>query len=849
MSERQRERDLILAPNEYAFIADETKGNINAYIGPYKTSLANTDQPVVFNPETKRFEQCSLEASTRSFAVAPVGWYIMLKNPAKDEDQSHPKTGAINNLIELSIGRKVNLPGPVAFALWPGQMVRVLQGHHLRSNQYLTVRVYDEEAAKANWQNAVMKPQAGEGTGAEGESIDLPPAPELTMGQQLVIKGTDVSFYIPPTGVEVVPDPDTGDYVRDAVTLERLEYCILLDEDGNKTFLQGPAVVFPSPTQTFVERGGAKKFRAIELNENSGIYVKVIAPYTDEGGESGESGEHEVGDELFITGKDQMIYFPRPEHAIIKYGEQTIHYAVAIPAGEARYVLDRHSGQIRLERGPCIFLPDPRREVIVRRILDTRHVQLWFPGNEGALAHNQRLAALQEQKGGGKSDYVTETVVEQAPRKSKKRSAPASEAFAGDDFSRSQTFTPPRTIVLDTRYDGAVSISVWTGYAVLVVSRAGDRKVVVGPSTYMLEYDEVLQTMELSTGTPKTDEQLARTVYLRVLYNKVSDVVEAETADLVQVRVRLSYRVNFEGDADNWFNVENYVKFLTEHLRSLLRGAIKQRTIQDFHPRVVSVVRDVVLGAQDDHGERAGRRFDENGMRVYDVEVLDLEIGDAAIAKLLIGTQHAVVEQTLTLEAERRRLEQAREREGIKREIAAIEAETRQKQLGLQRAEVEALHAYDLAKIEAEADARKRKLEAQKADQELLDAVHDGNLARSKRTSAYHLETEDQKLGQRLRELEAEVKAVAGKAEAVSPELIAALQAFGDRALAEKMAQSMAPLAILGGESVAEVLARLLRGTPLARLLDELPDDPGADTKEAAANEPPPPAPPSDEEP
>ena len=33
------------------------------------------------------------------------------------------------------------------------------------------------------------------------------------------------------------------------------------------------------------------------------------------------------------------------------------------------------------------------------------------------------------------------------------------------------------------------------------------------------------------------------------------------------------------------------------------------------------------------------------------------------------------------------------------------------------------------------------------------------------------------------------------------------------------MAQSMAPLAILGGESVSEVLARLLRGTKLAQVL------------------------------
>src|SRR5262249_28732531 len=144
-------------------------------------------------------------------------------------------------------------------------------------------------------------------------------------------------------------------------------------------------------TETFVERDGARKFRAIELNENSGIYVKVIAPYTEEDGTA-----RRVGDELFITGREQMIYFPRPEHAAVRYGNQSIHDAVAIPAGEARYVLDRQSGNIRLERGPRIFLPDPRREVIVRRVLDRRQVEQWFPGNAEALRYNEKLAAMRE---------------------------------------------------------------------------------------------------------------------------------------------------------------------------------------------------------------------------------------------------------------------------------------------------------------------------------------------------------------------------------------------------------------------------------------------------------------------
>ncbi|MCA9707760.1 MAG: hypothetical protein KDK70_18055 [Myxococcales bacterium] len=801
--ERARERDLVLAPNEYAFIADETKGNINAYIGPYKSSLANTDQPVVFDIESKRFKRCSLEDAILGFAVAPVGWYLVLKNPSRDGE--HPKTGAINNLAELEVGRKVNLPGPVSFAQWPGQMVRVIQGHHLRSNQYLVVRVYDEEAAKANWKNAVIKPQSPDQSPGE-EVREVHDVPDLTMGKLLVIKGTDVSFYIPPTGVEVVPDVG-GEYVRDAVTLERLEYCILLDESGNKSYLQGPAVVFPAPTQVFVQQGRARKFRAIELSENSGIYLKVIAPYTDEAGH-----DHRVGDELFITGKDQMIYFPRPEHAAIKYGKQAIHYAVAIPAGEARYVLHRHTGQIRLERGPCIFLPDPRQEVIVRRLLDRRQVELWFPGNASALAHNERLARSGE-------------VTAPAPVSSREALEPAASSSdtgqgpAGDDFERSQTFTPPRTIVLDTRYDGAVSIAVWTGYAVLVVSKTGERKVIVGPATYMLEYDEVLQAMDLSTGTPKSDEVVARTVYLRVLYNKVSDVVEAETRDLVQVRVQVSYRVNFEGDPQRWFNVENYVKFLTEHLRSLLRGAIKRQPVQELYPQAVAFVRDVVLGAPGEDGTRPGRRFEENGMRIYDVEVLGVEIGDEGIETLLVGAQHAVVEQTLTLDEERRRLELTREREQIDQEIQQIQAQTRRKRVELQQAEVAQDLGLERAKIESEATTRKARLEASRADQEVLDAVHAAELARDRATQQQAVRAADEHLALRLRELQAQVDAVVHKAQAVSPDLVAALTAFGDRALAEKMAQSMAPLAILGGESVSEVLARLLRGTTLAHVL------------------------------
>jgi len=807
----RNERDLILAPNEYAFILDETKGNIVDYVGPHKTSLANTDQPVIFNSKTKRFVHCSLEAAIQPFAIAPEGWYLMLKNPASDGKM--PKTGTANSLPDLEIGKKVNIPGPVAFAPWPGQMIRVIQGHHLRSNQYLLVRVYDEEAARQNWGKAVIKPQTGGGSSDTLESAEQE-MPDLTMGRLLIIKGTDVAFYIPPTGIEVVTN-ENNEYVRNAVTLERLEYCILLDENGNKRFIRGPAVVFPEPTETFVVRDGMVKFRAIELNEISGIYIKVTAPYEEEG------KSYKLGEELFITGKEQMIYFPGPEHAIIRYGKQEVHYAVAIPAGEARYVLDRLTGYISLKKGPVVFLPDPRKEVIVRRILDPKLVAIWFPGNQDALEYNSRLLEMEEEKKGKKIAGE-----KPAPVSSQKpdflladADSEISKEFVGDTFTRRQGFTPPRTITLDTKYEGAVAINVWTGYAVMVVSKTGERKVIVGPQSYLLEYDEILEIIELSTQTPKSDEHLIKTVYLRVLHNKVSDIVEAETGDLCPVELYLSYRVNFEGDSNRWFDVENYVKFLTDHLRSLLRHTVKQYSIEEFYANAIRIIRDTVLGIAADDGKRKGQVFPENGMRIYDVEILNVEISDPVISELLIQSHHTAVRETLELEAQRRNQIIVKQKEVIKQKNAETASATTQLMLNLKITEVGKQSELNLAGVESETALLKRRLDAKLAEQKTLDTIYTAELSREKAKADLELNITQQEMLQRIEELKAEVDAVVSKANAVSPGLISALQSFGDKALAEKMAESMAPMAILGGKSVAEILGQLLKGTVVEKVL------------------------------
>ncbi|MBR5320705.1 MAG: hypothetical protein IKU41_02570, partial [Clostridia bacterium] len=292
----ENRNDLVLSPNEYAYVLDTTKGQVGVYVGPNKTSLSNSDRLVRYNETTKRFEPCGYKDAINLFVTVPEGFYASLKNP--EETNKHPQAGSVTNAPDtIKIGKKININGPCSFALYPGQMAQTIQGHTLRSNQYLIVRVYDADAAN--------------------KSIEKKHKPYVT-GNLLVIRGTQCSFYIPETGFEVIP-AQNGSYVRDAVTLERLEYCILKDEDGNKRYMHGPAVVFPEPTETFIMKDKSIKYKAIELSEISGVYAKVIADYTDESGV-----EHKTGEELFITGKDQMIYYPRAEHALISYNSNNV---------------------------------------------------------------------------------------------------------------------------------------------------------------------------------------------------------------------------------------------------------------------------------------------------------------------------------------------------------------------------------------------------------------------------------------------------------------------------------------------------------------------------------------------
>lgn len=818
------QKDLVLSINEYAYVLDRTKGNVLCHVGPTKTSLSQSDELVRFDSRSKKFLPCGYNEAISLFASAPENWYLVLKNPTKSGRR--PTVGTSNNLPEdIEVGRKINIPGPVSFALYPGQMAKVVKGHALRTNQYLLARVYDAASASA---------EGGQVIDADGNVV-VPEKKDYVNGQILVIKGTDISFYIPPTGIEVIPlqNNDALGYIRDAVTLERLEYCILKDEDGNKRYVHGPEVVFPEPTESFVTSPkGGYIFRAIELSKISGIYVKVIAEYADDDGTI-----HPVGEELFITGDNQMIYYPRPEHAIINYDEKILHHAIAIPEGEGIYVMNRMNGEIKTVRGPAMYLPDPRTEVVVKRKLSQRECNLWYPGNQTALAYNAGLTEKSLEKAIAKSVKAATANLDSSTATAYSVSNSVSninrefqtlaylESNAG--ISRGTSYTKPRTITLDNKYDGVVSLDVWTGYAVNVVSKNGTRKVVRGPQTILLDYDQTLEELQLSTGKPKTTDKVEHTVFLRYENNKVSDIIPVETKDFVECSVKVSYCVDFDpAYMDSWFSVDNYVKYLCDRIRSLLKREVKKHTIEDFYQNYSDIVRNIAIDySENTTSEKAsnkheGRFFRENGMFVKDCEVLSLTV-ESEIAEILESHQRDMVEKSLELSDAEARVKVAEalfDAEKKENELASTKLINRMNLQGEEARRKLEIQAEVNRKQEAEKQAAKQ---AEKDMQVLIDAIHEAEMTRKQKETDANIAEKQALADIEKAKQEAYAKTVADVMKSIQPDLVAAIQAQSDSKVFNSIATGIAPYAIGNGESAAEFVDRLLRGTTLEGIVNK----------------------------
>lgn len=881
-------KELALFPNQFSFFQNLMTGMIKTHVGPLKVNPGQQDRAVLYNEKSGTFYTVNdIEEAIQTCVFVPEGFYLQLLNPSfyKQKGQKEgeyieelvfPTSGKEQDSAELRMGRKINIQGPVSFPLWPGQAAKLIRGHQPRSNQYLLIRVYNAEEATKHWKEAKIQAattpaaqqtiEVGAGAPTVGQQIEdankaksLPAtAPtNLKEGDLFIIKGTEVSFYIPPTGIQVLSEGTYVDekgktrdlYVREALTLERMEYCILVDEDGNKRIERGPQVVFPNPTERFIEVEGKegknkgqimKKFPAIELTRLQGIHLMVTADYTDEIGKKFKAGE-----EIFLKGADgNQIYFPRVEHRFITYDGQQKHFATAIPAGEGRYVMERMSSKIKTVRGYAMYLPDPREEVFVRRALTEKQCKLWYPGNQEVADYNRKLREMATKSPTTRAGAVSEGEYERtrgmpvaasatAMKSISTRSMVSAESFmeksgsnkqgfetGAEESTRSSTYTQPRELTLGNRF-GVPIIRPFTGFAVCVVTAGTNkRRIEVGPTTILLDYDEDLEMLSLSTGKPKNTDVPYDTVYLRTKSNLVSDVIIVETRDHVSVQLKYGLNVDFEDShKEKWFSVQNYVKLLTDHVRSILKAQIKKLSIAEFYVTSTDLIRDFLLGKTGEGGKRSMPIFfTENGMHVTDVDVLETTILEPVIKKLMEESAIQTVKQNIELATEEQKFKVLAAKEEIARKTAEEQAQT-----VIAKNDTEIEKGKSIAKVEQEKTANEKaitsaRFEVIKLQQDTENFTSESIWKRKDNEKSLELTWAQKTQDQKIAFIKAESEATIARVHEMNGGFNEVVAMLHDQGTLEKVAQALSVQSLIGGKSVLEVLQQLV-GPGLGNIL------------------------------
>jgi major vault protein len=945
MEDRSMERTSRKIPvteRQFLWVQDDDKGEVTLHVGPTMVSPTAADRVVVDDGQGGFRED--LTGRPQSMIELGDNQYAVLFNPLSENDggpNGRFRPGRNESRPQRN-GTRSMIPGPCSFYLRPGQRADVRDAHELASNQYLVVKVYGEVDKSAPYYEVTARSAGITRATAEGAdehpltAAEMKPL-DLKRGQLIVIRGLDTQFYIPPTGVDIVPDTSVDDtgaaitaaaarqllaqlpppppsdipaampaaepeaamdmlaadeggeaeqaakgtprrqmvgqyidqsarnrgrkpiapagapaapapagpafakaeafgsageaapqqapqvglgdvlssatirralekevrqarLIRRAVVLGEKEYCVIVDADGKREIKVGPARVFPGPYDTFMTVGSrGRVYDAYELLPQRALWLRVIAPISRAElsaklprGVVLDKDEYFPGDELLLTGVSTFFFpfneievlSPETGQAVVGNDHARVFIeAIGIDQRSGIYVRDLSTGEARLVRGKQSYLVDPRKEVQITRTVPAGDWNLWIAANE--------------------------------PHK--------------------QTGRPIVT-------PWALSITVPNNMAVLVTS-ANDRKVIQGPCVTLLGFEETLTTLLLSTGTPKDDSAPLRTCFLRTVGNRVSDMITVETADFVKISVRVSYSVTFLPEhRDKWFNHENYIQVMVDHLRSIVRGRCRTMPLSTLWPEVPSAIRDTILGERKEGG-RPGRLFPENGTIVTEVEVLSAVIEDHEVAALMQRVQTETVTLTIGDRKAQDELSSARLRASIEQEKQELAEQAKTREAKLKDLARKLWHEATLADAQgAETIAREKQSLADTRE----EAAQKARLARAAAEKAADLSlmTDDARVraeAQRLLDgarLEAEAKlkdleikllaaqsaATVAERQAVQRQLVEAMTALGDKLYLTEVAHNMNLVSLFKGKDVGTILREVLGGTKVMPTLRALID-------------------------
>ena len=208
-------------------------------------------------------------------------------------------------------------------------------------------------------------------------------------------------------------------------------------------------------------------------------------------------------------------------------------------------------------------------------------------------------------------------------------------------------------------------------------------------------------------------------------------------------------------------------------------------------------------------------------MIITDIEILNVSVS-REVAELLNNHQLDMIDKTIQLSgvSERIKLIEAIA-EADKKEAAAANAKALY--------EIELKHDIEKERmIKAEAiEARKQAAAQAKAQaeldlQEILNQVNEAQIARDKAMNMEKIALQKELEAIEESKQKAYAETVSKIMESVTPDLVAALSTKANAELLTEATKNMTPYAIAKGESVADTINTLMRGTSLEGILKDI---------------------------
>lgn len=362
------------------------------------------------------------------------------------------------------------------------------------------------------------------------------------------------------------------------------------------------------------------------LGDKEALLLKALESFNEV--ENDHLIQRQPGDLWMIKGPRE--YVPNLEVEIVEKRKAT-----PLDKNEGLYIRNIQTGEIKLVRGPQVYLLDPNEELWKKEL--SYDVWKLLTDKRDPVSERSRLHSNVEKE----YDFSEQTI------------SPQIENIQWDGRSLFNETTECDEISLSPRDETkAITFNVPKNAVVQIHDyKANSSRTVFGTCLVMLEPSEEFTVLSLSGSKPKKPN-IIHSLALLLGPDSMTDILEVKTSDHVHLKLTLSYSWEFKVDRNNeeevgkMFQVIDFVGDACKSIASRIRGSIAKQEYEHFHRNSTGIIREAVFGQNSDGSIRDEFHIKTNNLVITDIDLKSVDAIDENVARSLAEASKNIAEQT-----------------------------------------------------------------------------------------------------------------------------------------------------------------------------------------------------------